>query len=944
MGFFPLAARFVFRRRCKVKKRILAAFGALLLFASLLPMAAAALPREQTPNYRVAFFPYDCYHIQDANGKRSGYGYEMMQGIAQYLQCTFSYVGYDKTAAQCVDMLRNGELDIYTAARKTPEREAEFVFSTHPSITSSTCMNVKVGNNKIVPGDYRTYNGIRIGLLERHTYNNAFLDYVKEKGFDCQIVYYQTPTELSNALVSDEVDALVNSYIRVPEDEKTIESFGETPYYIMARKEDSDLVRQIDYAIDCMNVETPNWRTELYNQYYGAIENNLEYTQEEADLLKELAAGGEPVRAVMNPDNGPYSWYENGQAKGIAADIFRATAQELGLSYEIIPVADKAEYEQVVSSGQADIWMDMDSFYEDEIGSKYKITAPYLTTTMSVLRARGDTERIERLAVAEDHIALREIISRVWPKAEVLVVDSLAACKQKLLLGEADGALLMSYTAQRMSREDVQNRLRVEIVPGAELNLQMGVSANVSCHFYGLWEKTLAKVSQRIGTEVVQGYLEQAAAPSMAAYLFDHPTLLLTLCTLAVLLACMLLLYAWSQHSRREQEAISAQLATALDKAEEATKAKQEFFSKMSHDIRTPLNVVLGMTQIAKKYQNDRTKLEDALNNIAQEGNYLLVMINSILDVNQLEHGVVELAEEPFNPAQCLRDCAENLRPLSGKKEQTVTVECGSETRVVRGDENRLKQILMNLLSNAIKYTDIGGKIHLKLECLPENRYRFTCADNGIGMTQEFIHHICEDYIRAEDSRVSKTQGTGLGMSVVKGFTELMGGTLAIQSRPGEGSTFTVELPFPEATPEERQTVLHPAALASDRPAYVGRKVLLVEDNALNAEIAIELLNTVGLSVDWAENGKLGTERFEASRPDEYFAVFMDMQMPVMDGVTATKVIRASTRPDHDIPIFAMTANTFASDRRSCREAGMTGYISKPVSVKNIEDALTEIQ
>ncbi len=211
-------------------------------------------------------------------------------------------------------------------------------------------------------------------------------------------------------------------------------------------------------------------------------------------------------------------------------------------------------------------------------------------------------------------------------------------------------------------------------------------------------------------------------------------------------------------------------------------------------------------------------------------------------------------------------------------------------------------------------------------------------------MSEEFVQHICEDYTRAEDSRVSKIQGTGLGMSVVKGFTELMSGTLHIESELGKGSLFVEELPFPDASAQERDAILHPVVKEEqDEPEYAGKKVLLVEDNALNAEIAMELLQTIGLTVDWAENGREGVQRYEDSAVDTYFAIFMDMQMPVMDGVSATKAIRQSQRPDHDIPIFAMTANTFASDRRSCREAGMTGYIAKPVSVKDIEEALSEL-
>lgn len=297
------------------------------------------------------------------------------------------------------------------------------------------------------------------------------------------------------------------------------------------------------------------------------------------------------------------------------------------------------------------------------------------------------------------------------------------------------------------------------------------------------------------------------------------------------------------------------------------------------------------MTQVARKYKHDTLRLENALDNITTEGNYLLVLINSILDVNQLEHGAVELACEPFNPADCLNESVEMLQPLSDKKEQYITVLCDQTDRVVTGDVNRLKQIIINIVSNAIKYTGPGGHISLQLTCLPDHLYRFSCRDNGIGMSEEFIQHICEDYARAEDSRVSKTQGTGLGMSVVKGFTELMGGTLTVKSKQGEGSLFIVEIPFSDAKEEQREAVLHPVTESNaDKPFYTGKKVLLVEDNALNAEIATELLQSIGLAVDWADNGAVGVKQFKASRIGEYFAVFMDMQMPVMDGVEATSI------------------------------------------------------
>ena len=926
-----------------MKRRLLSVFLLLALLAGLAcPVYAASVPQENTPDYKVAFYAFDCYHMQDDNGAKSGYGYEMMQDLSKYMQCTFSYVGYDKSASECVDLLRNGELDLYTAAKKTEEREAEFAFSTHPAITAYTCMNVKVGNTKVVAGDYSTYDGLKIGLLARHTYNDTFLEWADAKGFSYELRYYETPTELSNALIDGEVDALVNSYLRTPEDEYTIETFGETPYYIMARKEDQTLIDDIDQAMDQMNVETPNWRTDLFNKYYGSQQLRTEFTDHEKAMLQRLQATGAVVRGVMDPDGAPYSYYENGEAKGIAAELFRAAADYLGLESEIVPVKDREEYREKLASGEVDVWLDADSNGTQVDGTKYKLTDPYLTTTLSVVRLRGASGKLGRITVADDGISIRGILEDNWPQAELVASENSKQCVVRLAAGDVDAVLALTYTAQKLARDDVQNRLRAEVVPGAQISLRMGVNAMDNRDFYGLWEKALSIVAGQKSAEIVQSYVEDVAAPGLVGYLFDHTWLLAAVVAAALLILFLAALYGQSVRSKREQQKTAQQLSAALADAQAANDAKNNFFSKMSHDLRTPLNVVLGMTQIAQKYQKDPERLRDALESISSEGNYLLVLINSILDVNQLESGRMELSLEPFSPEAAVWGGVEILRPLANEKEQHLLLSCTGEEVVVLGDGNRFSQILMNIISNAIKYTENGGSIQVSLDCAPDGVCRFVCQDNGIGMTKEFVAHITEDYVRAEDSRVSKIQGTGLGMSVVKGFTELMHGTLTVESEPGKGSTFTVEIPFQLATEEQRQAVLSPKQQEIDEDMFRGKRVLLAEDNALNAEIAIELLGTVGLIVDWAEDGKVAVEKYEASEPGYYYAVFMDMQMPVMDGLEATKRIRASQRPDHNLRIFAMTANTFTADRDRCREVGMDGYIAKPIHVEEILNTLRD--
>ena len=386
-------------------------------------------------------------------------------------------------------------------------------------------------------------------------------------------------------------------------------------------------------------------------------------------------------------------------------------------------------------------------------------------------------------------------------------------------------------------------------------------------------------------------------------------------------------------------------LEDALKKAEKANKAKSDFLSRMSHDIRTPMNAIIGMTELAQLHIGDEEKQRDYLNKIASSGAHLLGLINEILDVSKIESGVMELSESPLNLRALAGEAAEMVRISMENSQQEFQVDIDeSFDPWVTGDARRIRQVLVNILENASKYTGQRGKItfsvcEFKKEEQRTGTYRFIIEDTGIGMKPEYMEHIFEPFSRADDSRTSKVPGTGLGMTIVKNLISMMDGDIRVESEYGKGSRFTVTLCLDKCgnTGEAIQP-----AVSGPEAVCRGLRVLLVEDNELNRQIASEMLKLLGVRVEMAENGREAVEAV-CSHPALYYdAVFMDVQMPVMNGYEATREIRGSGMERiGELPIIAMTADAFAEDVKRARLSGMNGHLAKPVSIELLRGALS---
>ena len=383
--------------------------------------------------------------------------------------------------------------------------------------------------------------------------------------------------------------------------------------------------------------------------------------------------------------------------------------------------------------------------------------------------------------------------------------------------------------------------------------------------------------------------------------------------------------------------------AEALQSAERASKAKTDFLSNMSHDIRTPMNAIIGITTLMKNELHEPEKLAEHLGKLESSGQLLLGIINDILDMSRIESGKTTLNVEKMNLPQQISQLDSIIRQQAGQRRQSFTVNTLVQHENVLADPNRLNQVLMNILSNAVKYTPTGGHIRLEVEELPRNehyaRYRFVVQDDGIGMSEEFQKHIFEPFERERTSTVSKVQGTGLGMAITKSVVDLMGGSISVESATGKGTRFEVVLEFPiDTEADHAQQVQALPEETEETSPLCGMKFLCAEDNALNAEILQMLLETREASCTICSNGQEIVDAFASVKPGDYDMILMDVQMPVMDGLEATRRIRNGENPlGRTIPILAMTANAFLEDMQKSREAGMDEHLSKPVDISALE-------
>ena len=924
----------------------LAILMTMLLLTALLSLSASAAETvSQHERVRVGFFAMDGYHMMDEDGNRSGYGYDFLRLMARYWDVDYEYVGYDKSWEEMQQMLIDGEIDMVTSARRTPEREELFDFS-RPIGTNNGILTVRSDNSTIVEGKYSTYDGMRVALLRGNSRNDEFAEYARTKGFTYKSVYFDSAEEIAEALQNGTVDAIVTSSLRKMNNERILEKFGSSDFYVIVKKGNTELLNKINYAIDQMNAAEGSWKTTLYNKNYETTDTkNLEYTEEEKRIIAQYSKEN-PLHVLCDPTRYPYSYTENGEVKGILPDYFRKIADYAGLSYEFLVPATRDEYIAYQSNKDAvnisiDARLDTDNYAETK---EWGLTAPYITMRMARVTRRDFDGKIN-VVTTVNQTASTSIEDVLAPGAEKLMCSTRQEMMEAVRNGKADAAFVYYRMAQAFVNSDTTGTMTYTLLEQPTFSYRMVVSSTENHALAGILTKAMYAMPDNLVEDLATQYTTYKATNlTLADMIRLHPVTAVAITVFISWMAVTMIIIVNRLRTRRKLQLAAQQKAKEMtvlaEQAQAASKAKSTFLSNMSHDIRTPMNAIIGFTNIAL-HQDSVPEMHNCLKKIEESSDHLLSLLNDVLDISRIESGKVEFSPVPANITAVTDSVIEIVKGMILNRELNFEVHREPlQNPYVMTEPVRIREILVNILNNAVKFTKDGGTIRFDAGSRPgaDAQHIVICyriKDTGIGMSEEFQKKLFDEFAQEENGVRTQYKGTGLGMPISKKYVELMGGTITVDSRKGVGTTFTVEIPM-ELTNAEKVEKTKPLVQYND---LKGIKVLLAEDNDLNAELATILLEDLGMTVTRATDGQEVVDLFAAHPAGTYDIILMDIMMPKMDGHQAAKAIRAmyADRSDaEEIPIIALSANAFSEDVQASLDAGMNGHVSKPLNMEEV--------
>jgi len=910
---------------------------------------------KQPQTIRVGSFE-DTFNYVDKNGVRQGYGYELMQALAGYTGWKFEYVKCDWS--NCFDKLENGEIDIMGDISYTDERAQKMLFPEEPMGEEKYILYADLSNLDIGTYDFKFMDGKRVGVLMDTEPEIMLTEWENKNGIHTEHVNVNNDDDVEKKLANHEIDCFVSLEESLWSEQgiSSVTTIGKSGIYFAINKERSDIKTELDYAMRQLEQDSPFFKADLYKKYF-TLAYNQSLTGEEKSWMEEHGS----IRiGFLNNDPAIFSMdEETGKLNGMLAEYISYAKDCLGNQRLKFGIQEYDDYNEMLRALQ-DHEIDM-IFYvgrNPDLAEKKGYTLTNTAWTYSLMAVTDEKYFNENeaysVAVVKEHEALKQHIAFSYPHWKLIDCDSLADATDMVLHQKADCFLM--GTSQALKYDNNRDFKSIPLTKTMEACFAVRGGEGT---LLSILNKTLKTMPSDMLTSTLAIY--DSTADKVTFYDFVKDNMLAFFATAGFFgLSIIAIILVFLRKARKAEAAaklaandtqkLNDKLEIALKKAEDASLAKTRFLNNMSHDIRTPMNVILGYAQLMEDELKgkDMPETSEHLEKLKQSGNLLLSIINNVLDMAKIESGKMEINENYGRLGAIRQSLFEIFEDEAKKKNLALHYTINVEHEHILTDTTKVKEIFVNILGNAIKYTPPGGSVIMSVEELPCNEpgyiiVRNRVSDTGIGMSEDFLTEIFEAFTREQNTTKSKIAGTGLGMSIVKKYVDLLGGTIEVESEPGKGSTFTVTLKHKIAD-ESYYVKKHLEESGISREILKDRSILLAEDNDLNAEIAAVILERAGLKVERVEDGLQCISRITEMPAGTYDIILMDIQMPKMDGYKATQTIRnLSDQEKACIPIIAMTANAFEEDKRAAIAAGMNGHIAKPIQVDKLLSILAEM-
>ena len=924
-----------------MRKSVCALLSLLLLLSAVLPVKAAA---ETAPVkvVRVGSFE-DTFNYCNEKGARKGYGYELLETLSGYTGWQFEYVTCDWS--DCFEKLENGEIDIMGGISYTEDRAEEMLFSDEPMGEEKYYLYADLSRADISASDFKTLDGKKIGVVMGTEPEVMLTEWEEKHGIKTQHVNISNNEDVKQKLANHEIDCFVSLEESYWADLgiSTITRVGKSSIYYALNKDRSDLKEELDNAMSTLDEEAPFYTADLCKRYFS-LDYKPILTGEEKAWLKEHGA----IRMGFLTSDRGVSTYDpaTGEITGTITDYIQFAADCLGnqeLEFQLVGYDDKEAELNALKSGEIDMIFHFDQ--SPNLAEEYRVARTNTTWTSNMMVVTNQqlfTEnKVNRVAVPRNKISLTRYIAFYYPQWEIVDCDTQEDAIKLVKDGQADCFITGVSSEAKYSKNYGFYSVPLPNPANSCFAVKSGNRSLLS-----ILNKTIKAMPANMLTSSLAMHKSSLRKVTLSEFIKDNFVMVLLVGSIAVAVILLTILQLLRKARKAEAAArkaaddtqeLNAKLQVAVENAESANHAKSTFLFNMSHDIRTPMNAIIGYADLASRHSDDPAKLKKYMENIQVCGQNLLMLLNNVLDLARIENDKTEIEYSVSDVEKDFRNCIAMFQNQADSKGQTLTVTTQLQYPYIYVDIPHMTEVCTNLVSNAVKYTGAGGTIRCDVTQKPGEKESWcnmviTVADNGIGMSQEFQKHIFEPFERERTSTISKVEGSGIGMGIVKKLVGLMGGTVEVESKIGVGSTFTVTIPCRIASEEETQAKRETGP--SDQKSLCGVKILLAEDNDLNAEIATELLQEEGCTVDRAKDGVECVDMLEKAANGTYQLILMDIQMPVMNGYDAAKKIRRMDDPQKaDLPIIAMTANAFSEDKQAALDAGMNDHIAKPINM-----------